>query len=46
MPAQLGGRNLDGERNGIEIDANPLDDGKLIRCWLKPSISQSGPFYE
>jgi len=20
--------------------------GKLIRCWLKPSISQSGPFYE
>src|SRR5882757_7507002 len=46
MSAQLGSCNLDGERNAIEICTNPLDDGKLIRCWLKPSISQSGPFYE
>src|SRR5260370_33370849 len=46
MPAQLGGRNLDVELNAIEIGANPLDVGKFIRCWLKPSISQSGPFYE
>ena len=44
--AQLSSCNLDGERNAIEICTNPLDDGKLIRCWLKPSISQSGPFYE
>src|SRR5215831_2369967 len=46
MPAQLGSRNLDGERNAIEIRANSLNDGKLIRSWLKPSIRQSGPFYE
>src|SRR5664279_3979044 len=46
MSAQLRSGNLDGERNAIEFCTNPLDDGKLIRCWLKLSISQSGPFYE
>src|SRR5262245_45867428 len=46
MPAHLGGGNLDGQRDAIQIRANPLDDFKLIRCRLKASICQSSPFYK
>jgi hypothetical protein len=45
-PAQMTGRNLDGEGNVFEIGANPLDEGEIIRRRLKPSIGQSASFYE
>jgi len=33
MPPQLRGRDLDGERNAIEIGANPFDDREFIRVF-------------
>ena len=39
VPAQLRGRDFDRQRNAIEIGADALDDGKLVRARLKPPIA-------
>ena len=46
VPSQLRGCDLDGERNAIEIGANPLDDGKIVRRWLKTPIAEPAAFFE
>jgi hypothetical protein len=45
-PAQMTGRDLDGEGNIFEIGANPLDQDEIIPGRLKPSIGQPASFHE
>jgi len=46
MPPELRSRDLDRQRNAIEIGANPLDDGKILRGRLKPPMAEPRPFLE
>src|SRR5216684_4387004 len=46
MPPQLRGRDLDRERNAIEIGANSFNGGKIVRTWLKSAIAGRPPLFE